>query len=286
MQKLLIIGQTWPEPSSTAAGTRTLQLLQLFTDTGYEITFASDAQKTDRSHSLPASIHQQSIKLNDPSFGEFLKDLRPDIVLYDRFITEEKYGWRVRESLPGILDILDTQDLHCLRNARKQALDSLLDYRELLPHTDLAYREIASIYRTRLTLVISEFEMELLFKLFDISPELLLYLPFVIAEFESESAGLDARRDFMHIGNFLHQPNVDAVQELKRHIWPIIRKRLPEASIHIYGPYAPPHIQQMHDPKTGFIIAGAAEDLKSTYEQHRLVTGAAAIWRGTQGQVV
>jgi hypothetical protein len=36
-------------------------------------------------------------------------------VLFDRFMIEEQFGWRVAENCPDALRVLDTEDLHCLR---------------------------------------------------------------------------------------------------------------------------------------------------------------------------
>ena len=51
---LLIIGFVWPEPSTTAAGSRMMQLIRCFQDQQYDITFASTAAKTEYSHDLSA----------------------------------------------------------------------------------------------------------------------------------------------------------------------------------------------------------------------------------------
>ena len=45
----------------------------------------------------------------------FCKHLKPDIVVFDRFISEEQFGWRVAKYAPNALRILDTEDLHSLR---------------------------------------------------------------------------------------------------------------------------------------------------------------------------
>ena len=42
---LVVIGLHWPEPESTAAGLRMLQLLELFQSLGYEITFYQQHQR-------------------------------------------------------------------------------------------------------------------------------------------------------------------------------------------------------------------------------------------------
>ena len=49
---LLIIGFVWPEPKSSAAGSRMMQLIELFLADGYEITFGCTAQNVEFSEDL------------------------------------------------------------------------------------------------------------------------------------------------------------------------------------------------------------------------------------------
>jgi hypothetical protein len=63
----------------------------------------------------------REIALNSSSFDVFVKQLQPSIVLFDRFMIEEQFGWRVAENCPNAVRILDTEDLHCLRLARQKA---------------------------------------------------------------------------------------------------------------------------------------------------------------------
>ena len=46
MQRLLIIGYVWPEPASSAAGARMMQLIEFFSKKNYRITFATTANET------------------------------------------------------------------------------------------------------------------------------------------------------------------------------------------------------------------------------------------------
>src|SRR5690606_26132421 len=122
MQRVLFIGLVWPEPSSSAAGWRILQLLQVFAQAGYAVTFASAASKSAYSYPLEEeNVNTQQIVLNDSSFNDFIGILQPDVIVFDRFISEEQFGWRVREQCPDALSILDTEDLHFLRSARQHA---------------------------------------------------------------------------------------------------------------------------------------------------------------------
>jgi spore coat polysaccharide biosynthesis predicted glycosyltransferase SpsG len=171
IKSLLIIGAVWVEPNSSAAGKRMLQLIAQFLERDYKITFASPAQKNEKAIDLfSLGINEVSIALNNVSFDNFIKELNPNIVLFDRFMMEEQFGWRVAENCPQAIRILDTEDLHCLRKTRELCLkqDVHFSVDELLKQ-DITKREIAAILRCDLSILISTFEMELLKNTFQIS---------------------------------------------------------------------------------------------------------------------
>ena len=167
---VLIIGFVWPEPKSSAAGSRMMQLIEVFQSFNYKITFASTCAKQDKAFDLNLlDIQQVSIELNNASFDEFLKELNPDIVVFDRFMVEEQFGWRVTEHCPDALKILDTEDLHCLRKGRETALKDKALFDKTYLFNEVSIREIASIYRCDLSLIISEEEIEILKNQFKVS---------------------------------------------------------------------------------------------------------------------
>ena len=106
--------------------------------------------------------------LNCSSFDHFVQELNPSIVLFDRFMSEEQFGWRVAENCPDALRILDTEDLHCLRLARQKAVKENREFREADLFSDTAKREIASIYRSDCTLMIATEEITILQQQFKI----------------------------------------------------------------------------------------------------------------------
>lgn len=286
MKNLLVIGHTFPEPDTTGAGSRMMQLLQLFQEQNYQITFSSTAAVSKRTVNL--KLHNISVKnilLNDASFDEFIKELNPEIVLFDRYISEEQFGWRVSETCPKALKILDTEDLHFLRKARGEAVKMDKPISEANLFSDTAKREIASILRCDLSLIISEFEMELLQTTFKISSDILYYLPFLVENTSEKVPTFEMRQNFVAIGNLLHAPNVDAVIQLKK-LWPEIKKQLPAAEVHIYGAYAPQQISQLHNKKEGFLVKGWAEDLETTLKQYRLQLANIRFGAGLKGKLV
>lgn len=289
MNSLLIIGQTFPEPSTTAAGGRMLQLIEMFTSHGYGITFTSSASSSEKSfhlNSIGVTTHQ--IAINDSSFDDFVRQLNPTLVLFDRFITEEQFAWRVTQSCPKALKILDTEDLHFLRKARQQALKDAIDVKDANLYTETAKREIASILRCDLSLIISEFEMELLTDTFAVSNEILYYLPFMVTKLHDSNnfPVFEQRANFMTIGNLLHGPNVDSVLYLKKEIWPLIKKQLPQAQLHIYGNYAPKHILELHNQKQGFYIMGWADSVANVMQKARVCLAPLRYGAGLKGKLL
>ena len=285
MKHLVIIGAVWPEPNSTAAGSRMLQLIALFQKQDYEITFLCSAMPSDFSFDLSTiSVKTQAIQLNDSSFDTLIKELNPNVVLFDRFMIEEQYGWRVIEHCPNALRILDTEDLHFLRKAREIAFKQ---NRELVFEdyiSDVFKREIASMYRCDLTLLISEYEMQLVTETFKIDASLLYYLPFLSEEINPNVPKFEDRQHFVSIGNFLHEPNWQTVLALKKQC-KSIKKQLPEAELHVYGAYVSEKAKQLHNEKEGFLIKGRAESVAKVYAKAKVLLAPIPYGAGLKGKL-
>jgi glycosyltransferase involved in cell wall biosynthesis len=291
MKKIIIIGYVWVEPNSSAAGSRMLQLIAFFLKQGYEITFASTAQKGENALDLKClGIKEAKIELNASSFDDFLKELNPSIVLFDRFMIEEQFGWRVADNCPNAIRILDTEDLHSLRKTRQDAVKKDVEYStDALLKSDIAKREIAAILRCDLSLIISSFEMELLRFTFKIDQNLLLHLPFMFDVISDEVTEkwktFEERKHFVTIGNFLHAPNVDAVLQLKKTIWPRIKEKLPAAEIHIYGAYPTQQVLELHSKKEGFLIKGYVDDAIEVVSKAKVVLAPIRFGAGIKGKL-
>jgi len=291
IRSVLIIGYVWVEPNSSAAGSRMLQLIDVFLKAGYNVTFASPALKSEKAIDLSLlGIHEENITLNDASFDVFIKSLQPTIVLFDRFMMEEQFGWRVAENSPNTIRILDTEDLHFLRKVRHKQLKKGESFsNEALLTSNEAKREIAAILRCDLSLIISSYEMKLLKEVFNIDKNLLMYLPFMLDRIDIEKSKswipYEEREHFVFIGNFFHAPNVDAVLQIKNIIWKTIKKKLPKAEVHIYGAYPTQQILQLHKPKEGFIVKGFVENAIDVVKKAKVVIAPIRFGAGIKGKL-
>ena len=289
-EHILIIGKVWPEPSSSAAGSRTLQLINLFLEQNWQVSFACAASESDYSFDLKSlGISTLHIVLNDSSFDDLVKNMQPHMVLFDRFTSEEQFGWRVAQNCPNALRILDTIDLHCLRLARQEAIKQNRDFSLLDLNSDFAKREIASIYRSDVSLMISDYEMDLLINHFKIDNSLLHYVPFLLDPIlikNNQWPSFSEREHFLSIGNFLHEPNWDAVLFLKQFIWPLIRKQLPKAEIHIYGAYPSKKVFDLNNLKEGFLIKGRTDSVERVMKKTKVCLAPLRFGAGIKGKLI
>lgn len=309
--RLLVIGTVWPEPKSSAAGIHLLSLINAIQQQGYECHFACPANSYEAQHTIDLSslqISAHEIQLNDSSFDEMVAHLAPDIVLFDRFMMEEQFSWRVRQACPNALCILDTEDVHSLRDVRRRlinqypdidlSISALIQYHQGCVeypqlqgclHNDLALREITSMLRMDLSLIISKEEYTFLTQCYPIAKETLLYCPFLIPsitpEQQSKWQPFEQRQDFVFIGNYRHAPNWDAVQYLSKAIWPMIKAQLPQAQCHVYGAYTPAKAKQFHQPKHGFNIQGWAHDAQAVLANARVNLAPLRFGAGLKGKI-
>jgi glycosyltransferase involved in cell wall biosynthesis len=119
--------------------------------------------------------------LNSDEFDRILECTTPDIVVFDTFVKEEQFGFRVKNMFPDAIRVLDTQDLHFLRRQRQilvqqldQAVSGGIDTAALQKEImfpsfskesesfDLVMRELSSIHRSDVCWLVSPIERKLL----------------------------------------------------------------------------------------------------------------------------
>ncbi|MEM8847444.1 MAG: glycosyltransferase family 4 protein [Bacteroidota bacterium] len=292
MNRVLIIGHNWPEPSTTAAGHRMIQLIHAFLHFDWPVTFVSTAAKTEYSFDLEViGVETDFVRLNHSSFDEFLKKVQPKYVVFDRFMVEEQFGWRVAEHVPNAIRILNTEDLHSVRKTREKLHKKGEGFTlEKWKDEDITKREIASIYRSDLSLIISTFEMKILREELQIPENLLVHLPFMLEEVTEATRNswpkFEERIGFITYGNGKHAPNLDSIMYLKKVIWPRIRKELPDVTIKIFGGYLPQQIREMHSPKEGFIVQGWVQNLDLEIQKAKIVLAPLRFGAGIKGKVI
>ncbi len=131
--------------------------------------------------------------------------------------------------------------------------------------------------------------MSLLQEHFHITPQLLCHLPFLsdpVSEEELQQyPPFEARKDFMTIGNFRHEPNRQSVLDLKQRIWPAIREKLPEVNLFIYGAYCDAAMLKLHNEKEGFFVIGPVDQAKDVFVKARVCLAPIRFGAGQKGKL-
>ncbi len=287
-KRALIIGFVWPEPNSSAAGQNMMGIVNALLLADWKVTFVTAATDSQHKADIGAlGVSFETVALNDSSFDEFVHALDPSVVIFDRFMTEEQFSWRVKKVCPQAMRIINSEDLHSLRHTRHHAIKN----NQPVPSTsditsELTQREIAAILRSDLTLVISDHEYTMLIQEFSIPAHQLMHLPLLEAEYNCAPRTFSQRQGFVWIGNFRHSPNWDATLQLKQHIWPKIRKQLPQATLSVMGAYPPKKATQLNDKKSGFLVKGWVENIAEELPGHRVMLAPVRFGAGVKGKLI
>lgn len=292
MQRALIIGKTWPEPKTTGAGRRMMQIVKSL-EQHFELHFASAAQISSYSTLFDcSSIKTHFIKINNDDVDRLLLKINPGIVVFDRFSIEEQFGWRVAEFAPKALRILNMEDFHGLRIVRASILKN---FKSNLKSTTLLHavmgneivqREIASIYRCDRTWVIATGELDML-KDLGVPDFLLHHLPFNLSDFYDPNGFKQDylnRENFVFFGNFYHAPNIDAIEVL-RDIWPIIHQKLPSVELHIYGAYGD-KVKGIKKLPRGMVYKGWEDSIVEILSTYKLLLAPLRFGAGVKTKII
>ncbi|KDO25856.1 hypothetical protein SPRG_08799 [Saprolegnia parasitica CBS 223.65] len=295
---LVVSGCVWPERTSSAAGVRTTDMIEMARDEGYDVICISPCRPNE--HTVRWEADGVACVQLDPNTGDvetFLKTTRVDAVVFDRFIAEEMYGWHFATHVPSAKRILDLQDVHFLRKAREHlVLKAKVDFEATLgldidvePVLPSVLRELASIYRSDTTLYVSEFEKTLLVERFGVPSASLEALDYMLPlSVLSMPSPFEEREHVAVIGSFKHPPNVDGLKWLTSHIWPRARERLGEdVELHIYGSYASARdMKHFEQPRENVRMMGFCKDVHATLGQYRVSLAPLRFGAGIKGKVI
>lgn len=260
---------------------RDWNLVHFFQRKKAQITYVSPSKKNHHTELLEQNgVSTEVFEANDSRFDSWVNCLDPDIVVFDRFVMEEQFGWRVAQNSPRSLRLLDTQDLHFLRRSRERTLKGT-EKNEL--HEDIL-RELASIYRSDGTLVISTYEKRLLVERWGVPDHLLCLFPFCYDEVDSIPTPFSERSDFCFIGNYRHPPNRDGAVWFCREVWPLIRKKVKSAQVHLYGAYPLEEIVHL-GKQPGVVFHGWIEDHFKALARHRINLAPLRFGAGIKGKI-
>lgn len=298
----LLLSYVWPDPQASAAGTRTWSLLRHLHEQGVGCTVAcasSPAERCSRALQASGMRLERAFPNRASETSDMLLRNRPDVVIFDRYYAEESWSHVVRDTLPDALRVLDMQDVHGLRGCRQRCIErGEEDLLEVFLRRPSAWdgsmqRELASVLRSDLTIVVSRTEEILLERICGISKEKLVVAPFFRHDDTltplKDLPTYEERKHFVAIGNWDHAPNADAAAWLAATLWRRIRDALPEgmkdAELHLYGARARGKSNWLADSHSGVRFMGFMDSLEQL-QKYRVMLAPLRFGAGVKGKIL
>ena len=282
--EVLVIDSSTPRPDRDAGSLSTFNLLKIYVDLGYRVTFIPSDLKyrgvyTDAIRALGVRcLHVKEI-------GSIRKHLQGtgteyNFIIMCRAPIAAIYLEDARRFVPHARIILDTIDLHYLRSAREAALDGSPASAEAAQREK--EMELRLIRECDLTIVLSSAELEILKK--EAPDANVRWIPLLFSEMAADCPPFEERKDFLFVGGFPHKPNIDAVLYFSKEILPLIQARIPNIKFHIVGDAPPAEVLALGQQE-GVIVHGYVKDLTPLFEASRLSVVPLRYGAGIKGKI-
>ena len=282
--KLLFIDWSTPRPDRDAGSLTAYHLMQILTNLGYAVTFIpSDLNYLGHYTEALRSIGIRCLHRED--IGSVKAHLEQEGADYAfaflcRAPIAMHYCADIRQHAPNAKIILNTSDLHFLRDIRMAELDGSHEKMEAA----LAWKrqEVSTINSCDVTIVMSAAELEILKK--DAPAADVRLIPLMFLEITNDVPPHAARRDILFIGSFPHLPNVDAVLYFAKEIFPHVRAQLPDVWWHIVGNEPQAEVIALSETP-GIVVHGYVHDIAPLFRQVRLSVAPLRVGAGIKGKL-
>ncbi len=284
MPRILVIDFSTPRPDRDAGSLSTFNLLKIYLDLGYDVTYIpSDlfylGEYTENLSELGVRC------LYKPEINSVKDHLEKegrnyDFIVLCRAPIAALYIADIRQYAPGAKIIFDTIDLHYLRTEREAKLDGSKE--KIKAANDAKRWELDIIRQCDVTLVLSSIEKEILDSE-RIDADIRL-VPLIFVDNVHDVPPFEQRCDFLFIGGFPHLPNVDAVVYFCKEVLPLIRESLPDAKFHVIGHSPPPEVLEL-GKLDGVVVHGFVKDVTPIFRMCRLSVAPLRYGAGIKGKI-
>ena len=288
MKRAYLFVYVWPEPFSSAAGVRTLQMAQHLSQLGIAVTLVSPCKENSASQFWrDLGFSTLCCPSNDRQCLSNLALQAPHLVIFDRFVMEEQFGWQIRELWPQAIQIVDTQDLHHVRRFREQLakeglpISSIQSMQGWVPNEDFD-RELSSLYRADCCLVVSSWEKNWLIQ-HQFPKDRVFCIPFSPQQEAPASVSFEGRDSFLFVGNFRHPPNLDGARWLVS-LWKTIYEETKKKLV-LAGAYPSQEVSQWN--RANFIeVKSSVQTLAPLFQKSIALLAPLRYGAGIKGKIL
>lgn len=244
-KNILVIDQFLPLYDRAAGSLRLFNILKLLRNAGHFITFvARDGRNQERYidelermgievyATDPEKMRALGYDLLSPKIdlAQILTSKPYDLAWLSFYDIAEQYLEEIRRYSPQTVVIIDTVDVHYLREERMAEISGDPKLMERAVQTKT--RELAIYPRADLVITVTDNDRQVLQREVPQLPGAVIP---TIHDVLPDTVPFDQRKGLLFVGNFNHTPNLDAVHYFVSEIWPLIKEKVSELKFYIVG---------------------------------------------------
>jgi GT2 family glycosyltransferase len=269
-------------PDQDSGSVRTWRLLEVMQAEGCKVTFV--AENLQKLEPYVRRLQQMGVEVLYAPFARSIEAIIEergaefDVIVLARYYVAGRYIGTVRKHAPKALLVLDTLDLHYLRQRRLAALEGSKALAQSAQ--SIYHQEIECIRRCDVTWVVSEVEREILAREV---PRATVMVQTNIHYAVGSGLPWSERAGIVFVGGYRHPPNVDAAIHFARDIAPHLRELLPGVTAYLIGSNPPRAVMELAGE--GIEVLGYVAELEPWLERSRVSISPLRYGAGVKGKI-
>ncbi|MCY3795548.1 MAG: glycoside hydrolase family 99-like domain-containing protein, partial [Gammaproteobacteria bacterium] len=265
--RALVMDWAVPMPDHDSGSADILNLVRMLGRLGIKTVFASH-RDLDYRGTYTDNLQQLGVEMLYAPYCDSLKDyLRHagkdiDYVLVHRVGVFKEWASLLRAHCPNARIVFHTVDLHHIREARQAETENSEKLRKQAETTKKTELRLAR--QADAIVVVSDHEKKVLEETVVGTP--VFHMPLIREIPRAGRTRFSERHGIAFIGNYLHEPNLDAVRYFVHEIWPVFHAAVPSAELILGGAQMPTEVARL-EASEGVRTIGYIEDLASLFNR-------------------
>lgn len=280
---ILWIDEQLPDPGRDSGSLRMLNILRLLVAMGHRVDVLAMSRAKDPAGTkrlLDAGVGQLVPRTNERPENCFLcSDKRYDIVIISRYHLALPWLPLVRSIRPAALTVLDTVDMHHLRELGEAELRRNFWLRMAAGTTRRL--ELKAVNAADAAWVVNESERTMMQEVVPGKP---IHLVSNVHDLPKLSRHPGSGARLLFVGGAQHPPNADAARWLLECIFPMVRSARPDCELHLVGRDLSACTEDLV-PSTGVVFHGQVENLESLLATSHVGLAPLRFGAGVKGKV-
>ncbi|MHB8131759.1 MAG: glycosyltransferase, partial [Mobilitalea sp.] len=287
--KILIVMTDAVNPRDSAGGNRLMTIISSLIEHGHELSIllykgkSKDRALCEKESGCRCFVDNgELLGYNDREFGAFLRTENYEKAILSNYFIYTYYAPSIRRYLPQCGLIFDTIDLHQVRKRREAIVKkNMLEYGYSY---SVRYLEDMALSDCDLLWVVTDHDRRFVENVKGIPNNKTLVLPTFHTIYE-RVVPFEERKGVIFLGNYRHDPNIDAITYFIKEIYPLLKSRMPDIDVTLAGASTPEMIYRLCAKEHRVHVVGYVDDPKVLIAHHRVSIAPLRFGSGIKGKI-